>query len=950
MATAAPAAFFAQLGLRTAVACKFLRENCLSAPPCSLRYYIPPISMSIAFASTDSALRSKSLCFATPLPFLDPRHATQKLSSPIRNFPAASASASASASSSASSSSTSSTSSRRRPRKTASASVPRRAAAALAISLGLLFQPGFAGSAARAAGEARANGGCGISTTADGEGRLGGRNGVLVAKVKAKSQPTTRRGLFGRRKVVPVPPQTAVQRVQSLVVSAKEKLFVADDGEHGGHAAAINDALILLGTTVAIIPIMQRLNTSPILGFLAAGIALGPNGFALVSDVGTSKALAELGVVFFLFEMGLELSTSKLKSLGSDVFGLGTTQFVVSALLLGSVSMMAGLPVQTAIVVGAGLALSSSAFVLQLLGERGEVGTRYGRAAFGVLLFQDLAVVPVLVLTPLLAGSGGASAVMSAVSVASAKAAVALAFIVLMGKTVLQPVFRFVAKAKSQEAFIAVILFTALGTSALTAGLGLSDTLGAFLAGVMLAETTFRHQVEADIKPFRGLLLGLFFITVGFSIDLGLAFANIGTVASLVIGLLAIKAGVIAAGGALFGLSTGTAIRTGLLLSQGGEFAFVIFGLATQVGVLPAELGQLLLLVVALSMALTPSLAALGSKIASRMESQRGLIGVRKEDADTADARDFVMVAGFGRVGQSVCEMMDKKLVRYVAFDQSPSRVIEARSRGLPVFFGDATRPELLKAAGVQRARAVVVTLDDQAASLRAVQSIRREFGPELQIFCRARDAKHQMLLTSAGATAIVPELLEASLLLGGAVLMAYGTPADEVNALITDSRRSNVGSIGTTSQALSDMMGSSFIVNGEESSEVEDPELVLSKVTPEGALENADSAVVPDGGRFDVSTSEIGDLISSSAEAALLAALSSDNPVSAVDGEKNGNVEIASGSDDTVEHVSHDSSNDDEENIYATSDSDKAFERKNEDAGSDSGDKKGGSSYLSSL
>jgi monovalent cation:H+ antiporter-2, CPA2 family len=635
-----------------------------------------------------------------------------------------------------------------------------------------------------------------------------------VAAVKTRKG----RRLFGRGKVAPPPPATGVDRAVRVVVAVKEKVFPPavqgspGDG-HGGHSAAVNDALVLLGTTVVIVPLMRSLNTSPILGFLAAGIALGPNGFALVRDVGTSKALAELGVVFFLFEMGLELSTSKLKSLGADVFGLGTAQFVISGMLIGTVSTLAGLPVQTAIVVGAGLALSSSAFVLQLLGERGEVGTRYGRAAFGVLLFQDLAVVPVLVLTPLLAGSGGASAVMTAVSIASAKAAVALAFIVLMGKTVLQPVFRFVAKARSQEAFIAVILFTALGTSALTAGLGLSDTLGAFLAGVMLAETTFRHQVEADIKPFRGLLLGLFFITVGFSIDLHLAFANAGVVASLVVGLLAIKAGVIAAAGVGFGLSTATALRTGLLLSQGGEFAFVIFGLALQVGVLPSKLAQLLLLVVALSMALTPTLADLGSKIASRLERQRGLIGVRKEDADTADARDFVMVAGFGRVGQSVCEMLDSKLVRYMAFDQSPSRVITARDRGLPVFFGDATRPEVLKAAGVARARAIVVTLDDQTAALRAVQNIRREFGPDIEVFCRARDAKHQMLLKAAGATAIVPELLEASLLLGGAVLMAYGTPADEVNALIQSNRRSNVGEVGTNSRRFNDILKTSSFV-----------------------------------------------------------------------------------------------------------------------------------------
>lgn len=601
-----------------------------------------------------------------------------------------------------------------------------------------------------------------------------------------------------------------VARLKDGLFKGGEEGAHADDEEHGGHQAAVNDALVLLLTTVVIVPLTRRFGISPILGFLAAGIALGPNGFALVRDVGTSKALAELGVVFFLFEMGLELSTSKLKSLGADVFGLGTTQFLVTTAVITLATKIAGIPAQTAVVIAAGLALSSSAFVLQLLGERGEVGTRFGRAAFGILLFQDLAVVPVLVLTPLLAGSGGAGAVLSAISVASAKAALALGFIVFMGKNFLQPVFRFVARAKSPEAFIAVILLTVLGTSSLTQVLGLSDTLGAFLAGVMLAETKFRHQVEADIKPFRGLLLGLFFITVGFSIDLNLAWANIGTVASLVTGLLAVKAGVIAAAGVGFGLSVGSALRTGLLLSQGGEFAFVIFGLAQKVGVLPGDLSQLLLLVVALSMALTPLLADIGQRIAGSLEKRRGLIGVRMEDADTADARDFVMVAGWGRVGQSVCEMLDAKLVRHMAFDMSPTRVIQAREKGLPVFFGDACRPEVLRSAGVERARCIVVTLDDEDAALRAVQNIRREFG-DIQVFCRARDAKHQHLLQAAGATAIVPELLEASLLLGGAVLLDYGTPVEEVNSLIEEARMQNLSSELGIGDSISAKLGSQF-------------------------------------------------------------------------------------------------------------------------------------------
>lgn len=602
----------------------------------------------------------------------------------------------------------------------------------------------------------------------------------------------------------------SLRKVFHLVVEQAAHSHHADgDDDHSSNSAVIGDALLLLLTTVVIIPLTGRFGISPILGFLAAGVALGPNGFKVIRDLRTSKNLAELGIVFFLFEMGLELSTSKLKSLGADVFGLGTSQFLVSGAIISIVASIVGMSSQTSIVLGASLALSSSAFVLQLLSERGEVGTRFGRAAFGILLFQDLAVVPVLVLTPLLAGSGGAGAVLRAISIASAKAAAALAFIFIIGKNFLQPVFRFVARSKSSEAFIAVILFTVLATSTLTQQLGLSDTLGAFLAGVMLAETKYRHQIEADIKPFRGLLLGLFFITVGFSIDLDLAFRKLATVVSMVSGLLFAKTLVIAVAAVAFGLSVGSAVRTGLLLSQGGEFAFVIYRTATKVGVMPSEMAQLMSLVVALSMGVTPLLADLGRRIAISFEKRRGLIGVRMEDADTADARDFVMVAGWGRVGQSVCEMLDAKLVRYMAFDMSPTRVIDARNKGLPVFFGDARRVEVLRSAGVERARAVVVTLDDPDQALDCVQNIRREF-ENTQVFCRARDSRHQKLLQAAGATAIVPELLEASLLLGGAVLLDYGTPIEEVNALIEEAREAHVEELGLTG-SITATLASSF-------------------------------------------------------------------------------------------------------------------------------------------
>jgi len=550
----------------------------------------------------------------------------------------------------------------------------------------------------------------------------------------------------------------------------------------------VKDALILLLATVFVVPLMRKFNTSPILGFLAAGLFLGPNGFGLIHRIGASKTLAEFGVVFFLFEMGLELSLSRLKSLGMDVFGLGSLQWLITGIILALISLINNAPIEIAIVIGFGLALSSSAFVLQLLSERGEVGTRFGRASFGILLFQDLAVVPLLVVVPLLAvGGGDFSSLLKALGTAAGKAAVALGIIFLGGRAFLEPVFRIGASAKSPEAFVATILVTVISMSTLTESLGLSDTLGAFLAGVLLAETKYRHQIEADIAPFRGLLLGLFFITVGFGIDVSLMTGNFLIVTFLLVNLLLIKASVITTLGRVFGINFASSQRTGLILAQGGEFAFVTLGLAQKSNIMAPQHAQLLFLLVALSMAMTPFLASTGSRISSSIERKRGLIGARKEDVK--NAKDYVVVAGFGRVGQSVCELLDARLVRYMAFDMNPGKVIEARNKGLPVFFGDACRPEVLKAAGIKSPKAVVVTLDDKHGASKAVNALRREY-PTIQIFVRAKDAKHQKMLQLGGATAIVPELLESSLLLGGAVLLSYGTPIEEVNSLIEEARK----------------------------------------------------------------------------------------------------------------------------------------------------------------
>ena len=557
-----------------------------------------------------------------------------------------------------------------------------------------------------------------------------------------------------------------------------------------------SDTLFLLMATALITPLCKMAGTSPILGFLASGMLLGPNGLGVISGIHTTETLAELGIVFFLFEMGIELSVERLKSMRKDVFGLGLSQYLISACALGLVAKVAGgLSGPAAVVVGGALSLSSSAFVLQLIKDKKELATRFGKASFGVLLLQDLAVVPLLVATPILAGSGSLA---SALGSAVVKAGIALSGIALAGRFALNPLFKIVAAAGSQEAFLGVILLTALGMSFLTEGLGLSNTLGAFLAGVLLSETKYRYQIEADIAPFRGILLGLFFVTVGFEIDVGLIVRNLPTVSAIVGGILALKAGVLALLSKAFGLSNSNALRTGLILSQGGEFAFVAFGLARSVNILDPTTTKMLLTCVSLTMALTPFLDEMGTKIAKKLEEGADVSHYTANDPDASDITEedsgFVVVVGYGVVGKVVCDLLDRKLIKYVGMEKDPRKAIQARNRGLPVFFGDVGRPEVADAFKVGKAKAVVVTIADQAEATRAVIALRRMY-PDKPIFARAKDADHaKRLQTTLDVAAMVPILPEDNVLLtlpfGGAVLRSLGAPAEEVNYILADKRR----------------------------------------------------------------------------------------------------------------------------------------------------------------
>jgi len=375
------------------------------------------------------------------------------------------------------------------------------------------------------------------------------------------------------------------------------------------------DTMLLLLTTALNTPLSKMVGTSPILGYLVLGLLFGPNGLGLVKDIHTTEMMADIGIVFFLFEMGIHLDFKTLMSMRRDVFGLGGSQFLVTAAFVAAICKFGfGLSTAAQIVLGGGLALSSSAFVLQLLKDKDEMNTTFGRSSFGVLLLQDLAVVPLLVVTPILAGGGGG--LVNALGSAGLKAVIALSAIAFVGKFLLNPFFDAVAKTKNQEAFVGAILSTVLGMSFLTEGLGLSNTLGAFLAGMLLSESKHRHHIEAEIAPFRGILVGLFFFSVGFEIDLQLIGSKPGLIAAIVLGVAALKAAIASVLSLLFGLNKGTALRVGLILSQGGEFAFVAFRLARSCGILSDELTKLMLTCVSLTMGLTPFLDDAGAKMA----------------------------------------------------------------------------------------------------------------------------------------------------------------------------------------------------------------------------------------------------------------------------------------------------------------------------------------------
>lgn len=558
------------------------------------------------------------------------------------------------------------------------------------------------------------------------------------------------------------------------------------------------DVVLFLATAGIVVPLFRRWRISPVLGFLGAGVLLGPSGLGALGahapwvaelTINSPRELAqlgELGVVFLMFMIGLELSWARLWLMRRYVFGLGALQVLGCGLIVGLTSYLLGASPAAAAAVGAAMALSSTAVVMPILTENRRQHVQAGRVTFAVLLFQDLAVAPILITLSLLGREDGAG-LSPDLLLSFAPAVAVVAGLVGFGRFLLRPMMRSVAKARSEELFMAACLLVVLGSGLLAAFAGLSMALGAFVAGLLLAETEFRHQVEQVIEPFKGLLLGLFFLAAGIGLDVGLILEEPLQVAGVTFGLMGLNAALIFGLARGFGLKWRSAVETALLLAASGEFAFVILGSAMTQGLVPDALGQSLLVSATLSMMCIPALAALGLRIAGR-----AVAGVAEAAGPGEAGEGRILLVGFGRVGRLVGEMLDRHGLPWSAIDQDAGVVERGRRAGHSLFFGDAQRPGFLERCGLDSARALVVTADadgDDLGAVEALVSLVRDRRPDLTIVARARDSLQALRLYDLGVSDAVPETVEASLQLSEAVLLGVGLPAGPVIASIHERR-----------------------------------------------------------------------------------------------------------------------------------------------------------------
>jgi CPA2 family monovalent cation:H+ antiporter-2 len=553
----------------------------------------------------------------------------------------------------------------------------------------------------------------------------------------------------------------------------------------------LSQILILLAGSVAVLTAVRRFALPPILGYLVLGMILGPHALGLASDAEAVKLLAEFGVVFLVFTLGLEFSLARMVAMKSEVLGVGGLQMLLTTAAIGGAAWGFGVDPAVAIVLGGALAMSSTAIVVRQLGEQLEINRTHSRVAVGVLLFQDLAFAPFLALATSLRAATDVLSPAWLLGMAG-RATLALLLVLLLGRWLLRPLFREIARHRSTETFTLTVLFVALGAAWATHALGLSMALGAFLAGMLLSETEFRHQTEAVIKPFQDILLGLFFVSVGMLLDLRLLLALLPLVLLLLASLLVVKAIVVLAIVRQFVPNTRKALRAGIVICMGGEFGFALLTLLLKGDMIDDGLVQALLTTVALSMLLGPLLVRYNGRIADFVLRRQSVAPTEAalETAATRELakREHVIVCGFGRVGQNIARVLEKRGFEYIALDLDPFRVRDARQAGDPVVYGDASEPEVMRALGLEHANVVVVSFADPDTALKIVRAVRRLRG-DVPVLVRTEDDSRLDSLQAAGATEVVPEIFETSLSLVSHVLLFLKVPAREILETTEDIR-----------------------------------------------------------------------------------------------------------------------------------------------------------------
>ncbi|KAA6129214.1 glutathione-regulated potassium-efflux system protein KefC [Cupriavidus cauae] len=553
---------------------------------------------------------------------------------------------------------------------------------------------------------------------------------------------------------------------------------------------ALRVVLVFLVAAVVAVPLARRFGLGAVLGYLLAGAAIGPWALRVVTDVESILSFSEFGVVLMLFVIGLELAPTKLWALRQTIFGYGALQMAGCALLIGALAAAFGASWQVALVAGLGLALSSTAIALATLGERNLFATPAGKASFGILLFQDIAAIPMIALLPMLTFDGSQPADGPA-WIGAARAVAVIAAVVIGGRYLVRPALRFIARTGMREMFTAFALLLVVGIAAMMEAVGMSMALGTFLAGVLLADSEYRHALEADIEPFKGLLLGLFFMAVGMSIDFGVMAQQPWQVLGMVAAVVGAKVLVLRLLAPRFEIARGQRLLFALLISQAGEFAFVVFGVARSAGLLPENIAALLVLVVALSMVTTPLLLLAYDQIVAPRAGK-----LRQRADDTIEPQDNpVLIAGFGRFGQIVGRLLYAQGIGVTVLDHDPDQIDFLRQFGFKVFYGDATRMDLLEAAGAAKAKILVVAVDGMDESLALIDRVRQRF-PHLRIYARARHVSHVYLLKDRGVELFEREMFEGSLMLGRRVLEGLGLDPAEARAAAMKFRRHNIAAI----------------------------------------------------------------------------------------------------------------------------------------------------------